>query len=166
GFLSRINMDLRETKGWSYGVSGSISRVAGQMPYLIFAPVQANRTGESIAALRENFRAFLSTQGVTAEERERIVSGNILELPGSFETSGDVLGALQRNALYGRPDSYYNTLASRYRAMTEPVLDSAIRASVQPDAFMWVVVGDAKNVRPQLEKLGLPIELMSSSDSK
>ncbi|MBU6253129.1 MAG: insulinase family protein, partial [Alphaproteobacteria bacterium] len=166
GFLSRINMDLRETKGWSYGVSGSINRVVGQMPYLIFAPVQANRTGDSIAALRDNFRAFLSTQGVTAEERERIVSGNILELPGSFETSGDVLGALQRNALYGRPDTYYTTLASRYRAMTVPMLDSAIRSSVQPDGFLWVVVGDAKIVRPQLEKLGLPIELMSSSDGK
>lgn len=165
-FLSRINMDLRETKGWSYGVSGWINRVAGDVPYIILAPVQADRTGDSIAALRANYREFLSSKGVTAEERERIIKGSILELPGSFETAEAVLGAIQRNALYNRSDDYYDSLASRYRAMTQNDLDAAIRAVLKPDAFLWVVVGDAKIVRPQLEKLGLEVELRSASEVK
>lgn len=165
-FLSRINMDLRETKGWSYGVSGWINRVVGDVPYIILAPVQADRTGDSIAALRTNYREFLSTKGVTAEERERIIKGSILELPGSFETAEAVLGAIQRNALYNRSDDYYDSLASRYRAMTQNDLDVAIRAVLKPDAFLWVVVGDAKIVRPQLEKLALDVELMSATEVK
>ncbi|MFM7028590.1 MAG: M16 family metallopeptidase [Chakrabartia sp.] len=166
GFLSRINMDLRETKGWSYGVSGWISRVKGDVPYMILAPVQADRTGDSIAALRANYRDFLSTKGITAEERDRIVKGSVLELPGSFEAASDVLGALQRNDLYGRPDDYYDSLASKYKAMTIADMDAALRGVLQPDRFLWVVVGDAKIVRPQLEKLGLPTELITASGAK
>jgi predicted Zn-dependent peptidase len=166
GFLSRINMDLRETKGWSYGVRGSISRAEGDVPYLISAPVQADKTGDSIAALQANFKAYLTTNGMTAEERERIVGGNIRELPGSFETSADVLGGMQRNVLYGRPDNFYSTLASRYKAMTREGLDASIRSLVKPDQFLWVVVGDAKVVKPQLEKLGLPVEQMALPSGK
>lgn len=159
-FLSRINTDLRETKGWSYGVRASVNRVAGDVPYIVLAPVQADRTGESIAAIKSNMTEFLTTKGVTEEERSRIINGNILELPGSYETSGAVLGALQRNALYGRPDNFYDSLASRYRGMTREQLDASIRAVLKPDQMLWVVVGDAKIVRPQLEKLGLPVELL------
>lgn len=160
GFLSRINMDLRETKGWSYGVRGSINRVEGDVPYIISAPVQADKTGESITALVANYKAFLSDKGITAEERERIVSGNIRELPGSFETSGDVLGGMQRNAQFKRPDDYYSTVASKYKAMTRPELDKSVRELINPDQFVWMVVGDAAKVKPQLEKLGLPIEMV------
>ena len=166
GFLSRINMDLRETKGWSYGVRGMVSRVVGDVPYMIFAPVQADRTGDSIAALRTTIQDFLSKNGITAEEVERIITGSIRELPGSFETGEDVLGAVQRNALYNRADDFYDRLASRYRAMTQESLDASIRSVLKPDDFLWVVVGDAKNVRPQLEKLGLPVDLMSGADGK
>ncbi len=161
GFLSRINMDLRETKGWSYGVRGSVNRAEGDASYIVSAPVQADKTGESITALLTNYKDFLTTKGITAEERERIVNGNIRELPGSFETAADVLGGIQRNVLYRRPDNYYTTVASKYRGMTQEALDGAIRALVKPEQFLWVVVGDAKVVRPQLEKLGLPIEQMA-----
>lgn len=161
GFLSRINMDLRETKGWSYGVNGRFSRLEGDVPYIVSAPVQADKTGESITALMTNYKTFLTAKGVTEEERERIISGNIRELPGSFETAGDVLGAIQRNVLYKRPDNYYATVASKYRGMTREAMDAAMRALVKPDQFLWVVVGDAKVVKPQLEKLGLPLEQMA-----
>ena len=106
-----------------------------------------------------NYKAFLNDKGITSEERDRIVGGNIRELPGSFETSGDILSAMQRNALYKRPDDFYATVASQYREMTQEKLDSSIRSLVNPDKFTWVVVGDAAKVKPQLETLGLPIEL-------
>ena len=160
-FLSRLNMDLRETKGWAYGVRGSVNRVAERVPYIVYAPVQADKTGPSIAALVADMKEFLTTKGVTSAELERTVNGSIRELPGSFETSADVLGAMERNALYNRPDDYYDHITELYRKQTAQALDQAIRGVVDPSKMLWVVVGDAKIVRPQLEKLGMPIETMT-----
>ena len=165
GFLSRINMDLRETKGWSYGVRGGVNRYRGDVSYTISAPVQADKTGDSIAALIANMKEFVGPKGVTVEEYERTVNGDIRELPGSFEQASDVLGAMQRNDLFGRPDNYYATVASRIRAMTREGMDAAVRSVLKPDQFVWVVVGDAKIVRPQLDKLGLPVEQVSVAGS-
>ncbi|WP_296166721.1 pitrilysin family protein [uncultured Brevundimonas sp.] len=157
-FLSRINSDLRETKGWSYGVRGGVTPLEHRVPYIVNAPVQANRTGESIAALIAQYDRFLQTDGVTPSELERTINGNTRSLAGGFETSGAILGALRSNALYGRPDDYQATLASRTRALTAEQLDAEARRIIQPDQFVWVVVGDASVVRPQLEALGLPVE--------
>ncbi len=159
GFLSRINNDLRQTKSWSYGVRGSINRVKEDVPYIISAPVQADKTGASIAALLGHYRDFLGEKGTTPAEYDRVISGNIRELPGRFETSGQVLSAIQTNITYQRPDNYYDQLASKYRGMTAPEMDKAIRKIMKPDQFVWIVVGDAAKVKPQLEKLGLPIEI-------
>ncbi|HET9810122.1 MAG TPA: pitrilysin family protein [Sphingomicrobium sp.] len=159
-FLSRINMDLRETKGWSYGVRGSIGLNVHAVPYLVQAPVQANRTGDSIAALNQQIENILGTKGITEEELTRLVSNNVDALPGRFETSDAVLAAMIQNATYGRPDNYYELLASKYRGLTRAQLDAALKGAVDPEGFVWVVVGDAKTVKPQLEKLGMPVEVM------
>ena len=131
------------------------------MPYVISAPVQADKTGPAIAALRDDMTAFLTEKGVGAEELERTISGSIRELPGSFETSGEVLGGVERNALYGRPDDYYDHLAGKYRALTTADLDRAARAAIDPSKMIWVVVGDAARIRTQLDGLGLPVETMT-----
>ncbi len=158
-FLSRINSDLRETKGWSYGVRGGVNALQHRVPYIVNAPVQANRTGDSLAALIAQYDRFLQTDGVTPTELERTINGNTRSLAGGFETSGQILGALRSNALYGRPDDYQTTLASRTRALTAAQMDAAARQVIHPDQFVWVVVGDASVVRPQLEALGLPVEV-------
>jgi len=157
-FLARINMELRERRGWSYGARGAPNLLEHQVPYIITAPVQQNQTGPSIAAAREMVNGFLTTQGVTDEEMNRIVLGNTRQLPGQFETSGAVLGALRSNALYRRPDNYWSTIADRYRAMDKATLDTTARRYINPNNFVWVVVGDAAVVRPQLQALGLPVE--------
>ncbi|GAA0651172.1 M16 family metallopeptidase [Brevundimonas lenta] len=162
GFLSRINQDIRETRGWSYGLSGRVTLTEQRSPYLISAPVQSNRTGESIAVLMDQYKAFLSDRGVSAAERERTVNGNVRQLPGSFETSAAVLNAMRTNALYGRPDNYWETLAPRYEAMSGEAMDEAARRIIDSPDFVWVVVGDAATVRPQLEGLGLPVEVRAA----
>ena len=161
-FLSRINMDLRETKGWSYGVRGSIGLNIHAVPYLVSAPVQADRTGDSIKALNEQIGAFLGKKGVTNEELSRTVANLSQQLPGRFETSAAVLSAMMSNALYHRPDNYYELLADKYRALTQAGLDTSARAAIDPNSFTWVVVGDAAQVRPQLDKLGIPVEVVQA----
>ena len=159
-FLSRINMNLRETKGWSYGVRGTAQLTAHLVPYLISAPVQADRTADSIRELSKDLRAFLGNKGVTEEELSRTIASRINQLPGQFETSDAVLSAMQTNALYGRPDNYYELLADKYRVQTRATLDAALRGALDPNGFVWVVVGDAAKIRPQLAKLRMPIEVM------
>lgn len=163
GFLSRINMNLREGKHWSYGVRGGYNRYEYAVPYVISAPVQADKTGASIIELRNDVRNFLTTQGITPTEFERTINGETRELPGTFETSGAVLGAMQTNDLFRRPDNYYDTLAGRYRKMTPAQLDAAARGALNPDNFVWVVVGDASKVKPQLDSLGLPVEVIPAT---
>jgi predicted Zn-dependent peptidase len=120
--------------------------------------VQADRTGDSIVALRKDIRDFLTTKGVTDEELARTMANRIKALPGQFETSDSVLSAMESNALLGRPDNYYELLADKYRAQSKATLDASLRETVNPASFVWVVVGDAAKVRPQLKKVGLPIE--------
>jgi len=160
-FLSRLNMDLRETKGWSYGVNGRVNRLLGTVPYIVTAPVQANQTGPSLAALQADMREFLTQKGISGEELERTINNRVRNLAGNFETSEDVLGGLQTIDLLGFPDNYYETLAGRYRGMTASQLDEAARKVIDPSKFVWVVVGDAAKIRPQLDQLGMPIEVVT-----
>ena len=162
-FLARLNMELREHRHWAYGAFGILNRVEHQVPYLVFAPVQADQTGPSIAAARTQLQQFLGPNGVTAAELERTINGSIRELPGSLETSQALLGALQQNDLFRRPDDYYSTLASRLRHLTAADLDAAARRTLDPSKFVWVVVGDASRVRSQLEPLGLPVEVVPAA---
>lgn len=161
-FLSRLNMDLREDKGWSYGVSGDESVAEHAVPYVVSAPVQADRTGDALAELNRQISEFLTSKGVTQEELARAVANNINQLPGEFETSGAVLSAIMNMDVLGRPDNYYETLAPKYRALTPARLDQAARATLDPKGFTWIVVGDAAKVRPQLDKLGLPVEVVEA----
>ena len=159
-FLSRLNLDLRETKGWSYGVGSQIASNENRTPFVVQAPVQADRTGDSLTALIADIREFLGPKGTTATELQRTINGSIRELPGAFETSEAVLGSMQRIIWLNRPDDYYERLPARYRTMTAAQFDAAARAEIDPAKITWLVVGDAKSVRPQLEKTGLPIETL------
>ncbi|QUT07072.1 insulinase family protein [Sphingobium phenoxybenzoativorans] len=161
-FLSRINMDLRETKGWSYGVRSTINRFEGQIPFVVLAPVQADKTGASIAVLKQQIGDFLTTKGITQAELERTINGSIRELPGSYETSADVLGEMQRDVMYKRPFDFVETLAERYRKLTAPELDAVARKMIDPAKLTWVVVGDKAQVLPQLKELGMPITVVDS----
>ncbi|OAN51047.1 M16 family metallopeptidase [Sphingobium sp. TCM1] len=161
---SRLTMDLRETKGWAYGAGTALPGVKETIPLLVYAPVQTDKTGESIIAARQDIREYLTTKGTTEAERNQTINSQILSLPGSFETSSDLLGAMMRNSLIGRPDDYYETLPNVYRAMTAADMDKAAREAISPDRLIWVVVGDAKLVRPQLDAVGLPVETGTLAD--
>ncbi len=165
-FLSRLNMDLRETKGWSYGVRSFVQSFENRVPYIISAPVQSDRTGDSVTALLDQVKSFVGAKGITPEELTRTANGSIRELPGSFETSAAVMGGLMSIVQLGRPDNYYATLADAYRSMSATDLDRAARTAIDADKFAIVVVGDAAKVKPQLDKLGLPLEIVQLPTAK
>lgn len=165
-FLSRFNMDLRETKGWSYGVRSMITDPQDRNAFLVYAPVQADRTGDSIVALRKDLDAYTTGgEGVTQEELVRLVNGNVRELPGRFATTGGVLNGIVDIVENKRPDNYFETLGAKYTALTAPQIDKAALADLKTGDLVYVVVGDAKVVEPQLKQLGLPVEVRKTDEA-
>jgi predicted Zn-dependent peptidase len=162
-FLSRINMNLRERRGWSYGAGSSVGQQEQRVTFRINAPVQADRTADAIREIMNDVTTFRSTNGVTPAELSLTINQFIRELPGSFETASDVMGGMQLIVFRNRPDDYYEQLPARYRQMTAAELDTALRAQVDPARFVYIVVGDERVVRPQLDSLNLPVEVVDRS---
>jgi zinc protease len=161
-FLARINQNLREAKGWSYGSYTSVRGAVEQMPFIVQAPVQTDKTADAIREILAEVNAYRGPKGTTPEELARVVQGNVRSLPGSFETAASVLGALERNKLFGRPDDYQEKLPDRYRALTAKDFDAAVDQYIDPKKLVWVVVGDRAKIEPELKKLGLPVEVRSA----
>ncbi len=155
---SRLNMDIREDKGWAYGVGSLFGDTADRMVSVIVAPVQSDRTGDSLAAMIGDVKALTSTRPIDAAERDKAINNTVRSLPGDFESGGALLGAIEKNAVYGRGDDYYGKLVPRLQALTPAQLNEAAKL-LSTDRFTWVVVGDRKVVEPQLAKLGLPVEV-------
>jgi zinc protease len=159
GFLSRLNLNLREDKGWSYGVRSSVPRPLGERSFTITAPVQSDRTGDSLKLLIADMKALASgAKPIDPVELQRVTEGNIRGLPNRYETMAQLLSAIVLNDRLGRPDDYYAKLPSLYRGFDAQALDAAARTHLGPDGLVFVVVGDRKVIDPQLKGLGLPIE--------
>jgi predicted Zn-dependent peptidase len=124
--------------------------------------VQADRTADSISSIIGLSKDLLGPKKVTPEELKLSVASETSVLPGQFQTSDAVLAAMQSNALYGRPDNYYETIAAKYQALTPGAVDQALAQLLDPNALVFVVVGDAATVKPQLAKLGLPVQEMQA----
>jgi predicted Zn-dependent peptidase len=97
---------------------------------------------------------------VNGEELARTVNGSIRGLPGQFETAEAVLGGIQQIVQLARPDDYFEQLAGRYRSMTAAEMDAALRERVVQSKMITIIVGDATAVRPQLDGLNLPVEVI------
>lgn len=152
-FSSRLNMNLREDKHWSYGVGSFLLGLRGQRPYLVFAPVQTDKTKESMVEVDKELREFLSNRPATQEELTRIQSNETLSLPGSRETLNEVGGSITNMVEYRWPDDYYDTMAGKIRALKTSELDAAAKQVIFPDHLVWVVVGDRAKIEAGIREL-------------
>ncbi|NRA30728.1 MAG: insulinase family protein [Parvularculaceae bacterium] len=164
-FNSRINTNLREDKAWSYGAQTVLVGAKAQRPWIILAPVQADKTAESIAEIQKELKGYLSEKPATDEELSRVVLDNIRSLPGQYETSGAVLGSLLSSGRYGRPDNYPETLPERYRALSTEDLQKAAADVIRPDEIIWLIIGDAEQIKSSVESAGIgDVSVMDMSD--
>ncbi|MFK8052326.1 MAG: M16 family metallopeptidase [Woeseiaceae bacterium] len=154
-FSSRLNMNLREDKGWSYGSYSFIVDAAAQRPFLISAPVQTDKTAESIAELRKELRNYLGDMPASEEELSRVRDGNTLSLPGRWETIGSVSGSIGEIVRFGLPDDYWDQYADATRAMDLATVNAQAGKVIKPDNTIWVVIGDLEKIGAGLEALGI-----------
>lgn len=162
GFLSRLNKNLREEKGWSYGVYSQVLQPVGPRFLVVNAPVQSDRTGDAIKAIMAGMAAFPQEKPISAEELQRVTEGTIRALPNQFETNAAVQAAIRKNQMLGRPDNYYETLADQYRSIGADAISTAATRFLRPTGLTFVVVGDRKVVEPQLQAVGLPVEVQQA----
>jgi zinc protease len=165
-FGSRINMNLREDKHWSYGTTTLLWGARAQRPWITLAPVQTDKTKESLAELNKELRGILGDHPITQDELAKTQANETLSLPGSRETQAAVGDSINELVQFGLPDDYYDTMASKIRALKPADVASAAKTVVHPDNLIWVVVGDRAKIEAGVKELGLGEMKFLSPDGK
>lgn len=165
-FLSRINSNLRENKHWSYGTTTLLWGARGQRPWLTLAPVQTDKTKESLVELNKELRGILTDHPLSQEELAIVQDNETLSLPGSRETQQEVGNSVNELVQFGLPDDYYETLAGKIRALKSADVAEAAKIIVHPDNLIWVVVGDRSKIEAGVKELNLGELRFLSPDGK
>ncbi len=154
-FVSRINMNLREDKHWSYGSQSVFIGTKAQRPFFVFAPVQTDKTREAMTEILGELRGIIRDKPVTEDELAMAQSSKTLRLPGSQETVDQLLGRIAEINRFGLPDDYYEMYAAKVRALKRLDLNAAAEKVIRPESLVWVVVGDRAKVEDGIRELNL-----------
>jgi zinc protease len=153
-FTSRLNMNLREDKHWSYGSGSFFVDARGQRPFLAYAPVQTDKTKESVAEVAKELKDILNGRPATDDELAKAKDNQTLTLAGQWETANAVAGSLTDIVRYGLPEDYYATFPTKVRALNVGNVSSAAKV-LHPDKLIWVIVGDRAKIEPGIRELNL-----------
>lgn len=153
-FTSRLNMNLREDKHWSYGAGSFVIDAAGQRPFIAYAPVQTDKTKESAIEITKEFKMFVGDKPITNEEFEKTRGNRILKLPGQWETNGAVAGSINNIVRYDLKDDYYQTYDESVRNLSLQEVQELSKKMVLPGKLNWFVVGDSEKILAGLQEIG------------
>jgi zinc protease len=165
-FTARINMNLRENKHWSYGAQSLLWQARGQRPFLVYAPVQTDKTKESMAEVAKELTDVLSARPVSEDEWKKVRESKILELPGSWETMNAIAASINEIVRFGYADTYFQTYAERVSGAKLSDLNAAAQQVVKPSNVVWVVVGDRAKIEAGVRELGYGDVRFLDSDGK
>jgi zinc protease len=165
-FGARLNMNLREDKHWSYGVRTVLRDARSQRPFYAVAPVQTDKTKESLVEMNKEFRGIISDHPISGDELAKIQANETLKLPGSRETL-DALGqSIVDLVQFGLPDDYYDTYAGKVRALKTSDVNEAAKEVVRSDNLIWIVVGDRAKIEAGVRELNLGEFRLMDTDGK
>jgi zinc protease len=154
-FSSRINMNLREDKHWSYGVGSRLLPARGERPYFSISPVQTDKTKESLAELVAEYKNIVGSKPITEAELKDEQSNATLGLPGTFETVQQLSGAYGTILQYNLPEDFYNTYTQKVLAVTPGTANEIAKKYILPSHLIWVVVGDMSKVEAGIRELNI-----------
>ena len=157
-FASRINMNLREKNGYTYGANSQYTFYRGGGTFAASGLVRTDITGPAAKELMYEIKRFPTAPPTEAELNEA-KDARVQSLPGQFETTGAIAGSISSIFLFNRPLDYYATLPAKYRAVTSADVARVATEDVHPDELVILVVGDRSKIEKQLKEADLgPIE--------
>ncbi len=154
-FTSRLNQDLREEHGYTYGARSKYSRSRGPGQVVAWANVVTDKTGDALAAMLADLQKF-ANDGLTVDEVDRTRSQARGELVSVYQSNEGIAGHLAADASLGLPPDWQATSSAKREAAQKPELDALAKQFFDPTDAIIVVVGPRARVQPMIEKLGLP----------
>jgi len=160
-FESRINMNLREEKAWSYGIGSNIAKNTSGDQYLVVGGgVQTDKTAESMREIMREYREYVTTRPADADELQRVKLNRTRSLPGRFSSKRGFLGSMMASNSFGLPFDYAEDTAARVEAVTLDGVNRRAQEVIRPGELTWVVVGDLAVIEDEIRSLGFgPVEV-------
>jgi zinc protease len=150
---SRLNRNLRLDKHWSYGTQGQVTGARGQRMFLVVAPVQTDKTKESMIEVVKEINDIAEKRPIGGEEFTSIMRNMTSRLAGRFETLSALESAAINQINYNLPSDYWSNYSTNLRSLTEPQLANAAKKFVRPGEVVWLVVGDLSKVEKGIREL-------------
>ncbi|MFQ5610018.1 MAG: M16 family metallopeptidase, partial [Woeseiaceae bacterium] len=155
GFESRLNMNLREDKGWSYGYRSNVSsNTSGDQYFATSGQVQTDKTAESMREILKELTAFGRAAPARAREVNRVKLNRSRSLPGSFATNRGFLSSIIASESYGLPYDYAKRAAERVAAVTLDGVNQRAGSMIDTENLTWLVIGDLSIVEDDVRALG------------
>jgi zinc protease len=152
-FTSRINMNIREDKHWSYGARTAVPGARAQRPYFAYAPVQADKTKESMVEIKKEITDIADKHPATENELKKIQNSLTLQLPGRWETNAAVVGSIGDIVNYGLAEDYYATYPDKIKSLQLANITDVAKRTLKPENLIWVIVGDRKKIEAGIREL-------------
>jgi zinc protease len=154
-FTSRVNMNLREDKGWSYGSRSSVSGGRGPRSFVIQAPVQTDQTKGALIELRKELADIVGRRPPSATELNNVRTNTLLGLASRWETAGAVMGTLMDIHNFNLSADYWAEYADTYRAVTPGEVEAIAKRFIPNQNHVWVIVGDRAKIEKGVRELNL-----------
>ena len=163
-FTSRMNMNLREDKGWSYGARTIWSGYDQAGMFFTLAPVQTDKTKESIQEILKELNQYQNDKPATAAELEKVQMNKTAKLPGAYETKAALLGAVVDTLGKGKDMQWLETYGERVSAIDVEDVQSTATSFIDTESLTWVIIGDAAQIADDVRSLNLGEVTMLDSD--
>jgi zinc protease len=165
-FVSRLNMNLREDKHWSYGAGAGVTDAVGQGTFRAGAGVQTDKTAEAMTEIRKELRDLLTTKKADEAELKFTKDSIAIALPGNNETSTEIAGSYGEILIFGLKDSYWNDFVGDLTALTPAQVNAVAADLIHPEALTWVVVGDLSKIEKPVRALNFGEVTVIDTDGK
>jgi zinc protease len=152
-FSARVNMNLREDKGYTYGARSGFAFRRGAGPFSASADVKTAVTKESVMEFMKELNGIRGAIPVTKEELEYNKQSIIRRFPRTVETVGQISGGLAELYVYDLPASYYNEYIQKVNAVTLEDVNRVANKYLTPDKMAIVIVGDKTVIEPKLKEI-------------
>jgi len=156
-FVSRINMNLREDKGYTYGARTTFARRKSSGLFMAYASVKSNTTLLSLLEIKKELEGISGDKPITDAEFSAAQNGLLLGLPGNYERMGKVAGQVHSVAVFNRPASWLTDYPQKVRGVQIQDAHRTAQRVAQWDKMGIIVAGDRALIEADLQKLGLPI---------